>query len=78
MLLKVFGFEVPAKLPGVEAKVLNPREAWSDKAAYDATRIKLADMFKNNFTKFVKVSFSILGRKRLRAHMHAREAKTCF
>lgn len=37
------------------AKVLSPREAWSDKEDYDATRIKLAGMFKDNFTKFVKV-----------------------
>ncbi|CAN0162722.1 unnamed protein product [Pylaiella littoralis] len=50
----VFGFEVPAKLPGVPAKVLSPREAWSDKKGYDATRTKLAGMFKDNFTKFVK------------------------
>ncbi|CAM9239077.1 unnamed protein product [Ectocarpus sp. 12 AP-2014] len=50
----VFGFEVPAELPGVPAKVLNPREAWSDKKGYDATRTKLAGMFKDNFTKFVK------------------------
>lgn len=51
----MFGFEVPAELPGVPAKVLNPREAWSDKDGYDATRTKLAGMFKDNFTKFVKV-----------------------
>nr|AIT70089.1 phosphoenolpyruvate carboxykinase [Sargassum horneri] len=50
----VFGFEVPQELPNVPSKVLNPREAWSDKASYDATRTKLGDMFKNNFTKFVK------------------------
>lgn len=52
---QVFGFEVPAELPGVPGKVLNPREAWSDKKGYDATRTKLAGMFKENFSKFVKV-----------------------
>lgn len=52
---QVFGFEVPADLPRVPSKVLNPREAWTDKESYDATRTKLADMFKKNFTKFVKV-----------------------
>ena len=52
---QVFGFEVPADLPGVPSKVLNPRDAWSDKASYDTTRTKLAGMFKDNFTKFVKV-----------------------
>ena len=54
-MLQVFGFEVPADLPGVPSKVLNPRDAWSDQKSYDATRIKLAGMFKDNFTKFVKV-----------------------
>lgn len=53
----MFGFEVPAELPGVPSNVLNPREAWSDKKGYDATRTKLAGMFKDNFTKFVKVRF---------------------
>ena len=52
---QVFGFEVPAELPGVPSKVLNPRDAWSDKESYDTTRPKLAGMFKDNFTKFVKV-----------------------
>ena len=52
---KVFGFEVPAEVPGVPSKVLNPRDAWSDKESYDTTRTKLAGMFKDNFTKFVKV-----------------------
>lgn len=52
---QVFGFEVPADLPGVPSKVLNPRDAWSDKESYDSTRTKLAGMFKDNFTKFVKV-----------------------
>lgn len=51
----MFGFEVPAELPGVPGKVLNPREAWSDKEGYDTTRTKLAGMFKENFGKFVKV-----------------------
>ncbi|CAN0439925.1 unnamed protein product, partial [Hapterophycus canaliculatus] len=51
---QVFGFEVPTELPGVPTKVLNPRDAWSDKDGYDATRTRLAGMFKDNFTKFVK------------------------
>lgn len=52
---QVFGFEVPKKLVGVASKVLIPRDAWSDKASYDATRSKLAGMFKENFVKFVTV-----------------------
>lgn len=55
VVFQVFGFDVPEKLGDVPAKVLNPRDAWSDKSAYDETQNKLAGMFKNNFTKFVKV-----------------------
>lgn len=48
----VFGFDVPTALPGVPDNVVNPREAWADKDAYDAQRLKLAAMFKENYTKY--------------------------
>ena len=32
--------------------VCNPRDAWSDKDAYDAQASKLAGMFKENFVKY--------------------------
>jgi ATP-dependent phosphoenolpyruvate carboxykinase len=50
---EIFGFEVPVALPGVPEGVLNPKDAWSDKAAYDKTVLKLAGLFKENFKKFV-------------------------
>ena len=49
---EVFGFEAPAAVPGVDAKILNPRDTWADKAAYDAQAAKLATMFVENFAKF--------------------------
>jgi phosphoenolpyruvate carboxykinase (ATP) len=48
----LFGFDVPTALPGVDPAILNPRETWADKAAYDAQARALIAMFKNNFEKF--------------------------
>ena len=48
----VFGFSIPLECPGVPAEVLNPRDAWADKNAYDAKRKELAGLFTENFKKF--------------------------
>ncbi|MCA8904693.1 MAG: phosphoenolpyruvate carboxykinase (ATP), partial [Hyphomonas sp.] len=49
---ETFGFLVPESVPGVDAKILNPRSTWSDPEAYDVQAAKLADMFVANFAKF--------------------------
>ena len=48
----VFGFEVPAGVPGVPSDVLTPRNTWADPAAYDAQAAKLAEMFRKSFEVF--------------------------
>jgi phosphoenolpyruvate carboxykinase (ATP) len=47
-----FRFRVPVSVPGVDPAILNPRETWNDKPAYDAQAIKLVSMFRDNFRKF--------------------------
>lgn len=49
---ETFGFMVPTHLDGVDDKILNPRDTWSDKSAYDAQAAKLANMFVANFKVF--------------------------
>lgn len=48
----VFGLEYPTAVEGVPADILNPRDAWTDKAAYDAQAVKLAKLFNENFVKY--------------------------
>jgi phosphoenolpyruvate carboxykinase (ATP) len=48
----IFGFQVPLALDGVDAAILNPRDTWADKEAYDAQAQALVQMFIDNFEKF--------------------------
>jgi phosphoenolpyruvate carboxykinase (ATP) len=47
-----FGFAVPAAVPGVDAKLLDPRATWADGEAYDAQARELVSMFIANFARF--------------------------
>jgi len=50
----VFGLHIPKEIADVPTDILNPRNTWSDKAAYDEQAKKLAGMFRDNFSKFEK------------------------
>lgn len=48
----VFGLNVPQNCVHVPSEVLNPRNTWEDKQAYDKKAEELAASFKDNFVKF--------------------------
>lgn len=52
----VFGMEIPQSCPNVPAEILNPRNTWSDKEAYDAKANQLAGEFTKNFEKYVSMA----------------------
>ena len=47
----VFGIAVPLSCPGVPDEILNARNTWKDKSAYDRKARELAVMFENNFAE---------------------------
>jgi phosphoenolpyruvate carboxykinase (ATP) len=47
-----FGLHVPTEVEGVPAEVLQPRNTWADKDAYDARARELANAFVKNFEQF--------------------------
>ena len=47
-----FGLQIPTEVRGVPSEVLDPRQAWADKAAYDATARDLLARFHKNFATF--------------------------
>ncbi len=48
----VFGMDIPMGCPGVPAKILYPRDTWSDKDNYDIKARALAQSFIYNFEKY--------------------------
>ena len=48
----IFALPIPNAVPGVPSDVLQPRNTWADKSAYDAQAKKLAAMFRDNADRF--------------------------
>ena len=49
---RVFQFDVPLAVAGVDPKILDPRGTWASPAAYDKMAAMLAGLFSKNFAKF--------------------------
>ena len=49
---RFFGLSIPEHVPGVPPEVLDPRQSWQDKAAYDRTARELIARFEQNFSAF--------------------------
>lgn len=50
--LPTFGVEIPTTCPNVPTEILNPRNTWKDKAAYDSKAADLAGKFIKNFEQY--------------------------
>ena len=49
---EVFGLAYATECDDVPSEILNPRNTWKDKSAYDLKANELAQAFNNNFDKY--------------------------
>ena len=50
--IPMFDFEVPTELPGVDPKILDPRDTYADAAEWETKAKDLAGRFIKNFGKY--------------------------
>ncbi|MCS4485281.1 phosphoenolpyruvate carboxykinase (ATP) [Staphylococcus americanisciuri] len=48
----IFGLSIPTEIDGVPTTILQPKNAWRDKEAYDKQASELIERFRENFKKF--------------------------
>lgn len=47
-----FGFAIPLRCPNVPDEILIPKNTWANKEKYDEAKMKLVNLFRENFKKF--------------------------
>ena len=50
----IFGLKMPSICPNVPNELLNPRNTWDNKSAYDSKVNELAEAFNSNFEQFAE------------------------
>ncbi|MCR5719176.1 MAG: phosphoenolpyruvate carboxykinase (ATP), partial [Lachnospiraceae bacterium] len=50
--IPMFDFEVPTELPGVDSKILDPRDTYADASEWETKAKDLASRFQKNFVKY--------------------------
>ncbi|KGN96149.1 phosphoenolpyruvate carboxykinase [Porphyromonas sp. COT-108 OH2963] len=50
--IPMFDFKVPTELPGVDPKILDPRDTYADLSEWNKKAVDLAERFQKNFVKF--------------------------
>ena len=55
----LFNLDIPTKVDDVPPEILDPKNTWTDKNAYENSAKSLAKMFQENFEKFDNVSSEI-------------------
>jgi phosphoenolpyruvate carboxykinase (ATP) len=50
--MPIFNLEVPTALPGVDPKILDPRDTYADPSEWDKKAKDLAELFMKNFEQY--------------------------